>query len=214
MNCQKEIMNCQKEIMNYQKEIEYLKSKDIKLATIFPTELDMIVSDDDIYGALMSAIISQQISTAAANSIKKRFLEFFKNTYPDIETVLNTNIETLKSLGLSTQKASYIKNVAIFYQKNSLTNRELLKLNDEQLIEKLTQIKGVGIWTVEMILMFKLARPDVFALDDLGLINGVVKLYSLKKTKTLKKRIEKISKRWSPYRSVASRYIWAYKDKK
>ena len=220
-------------IMNYQKEIDYLQSKDAKLSTIMSHELDMIHADHDIYGALMSAIISQQISTAAARSIKKRFLEYFKKVtdkdevynYPDIETVLNTSIETFKSLGLSNSKANYIKNVASFYKDYKLTslnspahkeenvNRELATYSDTELIANLTIIKGVGRWTVEMMLIFKLAREDVFALDDLALVNGVVSLYNLKRTKTLKKRIDKISKNWSPYRSIVSRYVWSYKDR-
>ena len=219
--------------MNYQKEIDYLQSKDAKLAIIMSHELDMIHADHDIYGALMSAIISQQISTAAARSIRRRFLEYFKNPtekdevygYPDIDTVLNTSIETFKSLGLSNSKANYIKNVASLYKDYKLTslnspahkeenvNRELATYSDTELIANLTIIKGVGRWTVEMMLIFKLAREDVFALDDLALVNGVVSLYDLKRTKTLKKRIEQISKNWSPYRSIVSRYVWSYKDR-
>ena len=219
--------------MNYQKEIDYLQSKDARLAIIMSHELEIIHADHDIYGALMSAIISQQISTAAARSIKKRFLEYFKKVtdkdgvynYPDIDTVLNTSIETFKSLGLSNSKANYIKNVASFYKDYKLTslnssahkeenvNRELATYSDTELIANLTTIKGVGRWTVEMMLIFKLAREDVFALDDLALVNGVVSLYNLKRTKTLKKRIEQISKNWSPYRSIVSRYVWSYKDR-
>ena len=237
--------------MNYQKEIDYLQSKDARLAIIMSHELEIIHADHDIYGALMSAIISQQISTAAASSIRRRFLEYFKNPtekdevygYPDIETVLNTSIETFKSLGLSNSKANYIKNVASFYKDYKLTslnssahkeenvnqieiagnienvnqvekvNRELATGSDIELIANLTTIKGVGRWTVEMMLIFKLAREDVFALDDLGLVNGVVSLYDLKRTKTLKKRIGQISKNWSPYRSIVSRYVWSCKDR-
>ena len=231
--------------MNYQKEIDYLQSKDARLAIIMSHELEIIHADHDICGALMSAIISQQISTAAASSIRRRFLEYFKNPtekdevygYPDIDTVLNTSIETFKSLGLSNSKANYIKNVASFYKDYKLTslnssahkeenmdkleivsqvenvNRELATHGDTELIANLTTIKGVGRWTVEMMLIFKLAREDVFALDDLALVNGVVRLYNLKRTKTLKKRIEQISKNWSPYRSIVSRYVWSYKDR-
>ena len=187
---------------------------DPKLARVIDVvgEMETMTSDTDIYGALMSAIIGQQISTAAARSIRAKFLFYFNNKYPDAETVISTTEETFKSLGLSTQKAGYIKNVAFFYKENNLKDTELMRLDDETLVTKLTQIKGVGRWTVEMMLMFKLARPDIFALDDLGLVSGVMAIYSLKKTKTLKKRIDKITKLWSPYRSLASRYVWAYRD--
>ena len=214
------------------------------LNSITDIKLAPIVQHGNIYEALMSSIISQQISTAAASSIKKKFTEYFGNIghdsnsgtavvgrYPTIDEVLNIENEKLRTLGLSSQKATYIKSVAEFFKNlNQETTPSPLRISgavshtassprgalnavtDEELIKELTKIKGVGRWTVEMILIFTLGRPDVFAIDDLGLQQSVIKLYKLKKTKTLKKRILKISERWSSNRSLASRYLWAWRD--
>ena len=201
------------------------------LNSITEIELAPIVTHGNINEALMSSIISQQISTAAARSIKRKFTEYFggldvattsesnlPSRYPTTDEVLNIEIEKLRGLGLSSQKATYIKSVAEFYKNNNLfgieksNSNKLLELSDEELIKELTKIKGVGRWTVEMILIFTLGRPDVFAIDDLALRQAVIKLYKLKNTKTLKKRILKISERWSPNRSLASRYLWAWRD--
>ena len=209
------------------------------LNSITDIKLAPIMQHGNIYEALMSSIISQQISTAAARSIKKKFTEYFGNRYPTIDEVLNIEIEKLRGLGLSSQKAVYIKSVAEFFKNlnqdttpsslHGASQREALNspgslsgsrplgrvgegVTDEELIKELTKIKGVGRWTVEMILIFTLGRPDVFAIDDLALRQAVIKLYKLKNTKTLKKRMLKISERWSPNRSLASRYLWAWRD--
>ncbi len=187
------------------------------LNSITDIELEPLALHGNIYEALMSSIISQQISTAAARSIKKKFTEYFGNRYPTIDEALNIEIEKLRELGLSVQKANYIKSVAQFYKDNeynTISSTNLLELSDEELIKELTKIKGVGRWTVEMILIFTLGRSDVFAIDDLALCQAIIKLYKLKNTKTLKKRILKIAERWSPNRSLASRYLWAWRDGK
>ena len=187
------------------------------LNSITDIELEPLALHGNIYEGLMSSIISQQISTAAARSIKKKFTEYFGNRYPTIDEALNIEIEKLRELGLSVQKANYIKSVAQFYKDNkynTISSTNLLELSDEELIKELTKIKGVGRWTVEMILIFTLGRSDVFAIDDLALCQAIIKLYKLKNTKTLKKRILKIAERWSPNRSLASRYLWAWRDGK
>ncbi|MDX2173465.1 MAG: DNA-3-methyladenine glycosylase [Bacteroidota bacterium] len=169
----------------------------------------------DIYASLIKAIVSQQLSVKAADTIHKRFLTLFKNNYPDAKTVLNIDNELLRSSGLSYQKSGYIKNIAQFSLTEGLDYNFLKKKTDTELIEHLMKIKGVGRWTVEMLLMFSLNRKDVFPIDDLGIQNGIKKIYKLKsEKKELIKDIQKIAEKWQPYRTLACRYIWKFKDQK
>jgi DNA-3-methyladenine glycosylase II len=129
--------------------------------------------------------------------------------------VLELPIEQMRAVGLSNQKASYLKNVAQFFRDNDLENKDWSNLSDEEIITYLTQIKGVGRWTVQMILMFTLARLDVFPVLDLGIQQGMKRLYSLEQEgKDLHKTMHEIAEHWRPFRSVASRYIWKWKDLK
>lgn len=171
--------------------------------------------DIDIYADLIRSIIGQQLSVKAAATIHERFLTLFENGYPEKETLLKTDIETLRRKGLSRQKANYIKNIAAFFSEKETQGVTWSELSNEEIIKKLSSIKGVGVWTVEMILMFSLNRQDVFPKGDLGIQNGMRQLYQLEglDKKALLKEIEKIAEKWKPYRTFASRYIWAAKDK-
>ncbi len=209
-----------------QKEIDYLKKVDPKLGEVLHGELEKIVPDLSVYESLLSSIISQQVSTAAARSIKNKFKNVFDDKWPTCEQLLKIKPENLRAAGLSGQKCGYVKNVALFFRDKNLHEHDFDSMSDEEIIEMLTQIVGVGRWTVEMILIFTLDRPDVFAIKDGGLINGVTKLYRLEKyqpnsghinamkQKDFENKILKITGNWSPYRSLASRYIWNYKDNK
>ena len=169
--------------------------------------------DGDVYRALIRAIVYQQLSGKAAGTIYGRFLELFDTGYPDAETLIDFDVETLRSAGLSYQKGGYIQNVARFWTQNQLAETEWKKLSDEDVIELLTQIKGVGDWTAQIILMFTLKRPDVFPIGDLGIRNAIIKKYRLRsKGKALEKRILKISNAWQPYRTLACVYLWSYLD--
>lgn len=123
-------------------------------------------------------------------------------------------VQVFRGIGFSNSKAQYVHNVCQFFLENKITDAQLHKMSNEKVIDLLTQIKGVGKWTVEMILMFTLAREDVFALDDLGLNQSVCRLYKIKETdkKLLRKKIEKISLKWKPYRTYASMYLWRWAD--
>ena len=190
-------------------------SKDKKLKILIESQTPFILEKrKKVYLRLCSSILSQQLSTTVAKVLYKRFLELYNGREPTARQVLNTPAETFRSIGFSNAKASYVHNVCRFFIDNKITDAQLYKMDNEEVIALLTQIKGVGKWTVEMILMFTLGREDVFALDDLGLKQGVIKLYNLKETdkKVLIKKIEKISSKWSPYRTYASRYLWNWKD--
>ncbi len=144
---------------------------------------------------------------------KKRFLALYKGK-PTAQKIVDTPFETLRAIGLSNAKANYIQNVARFELEQGMSFSKLSKMSDEEVISYLTQIKGVGRWTVEMLLMFALGREDLFAMDDLGLQQAVIGLYGLKhrKKKTMQAAIKKISEQWAPYRTYACLHLWQWKD--
>lgn len=167
----------------------------------------------DLFISLLGAIVSQQLSVKAADTIFGRFLDLFENRTPDPKTLLKISDEKLRSVGMSYQKAGYLKNIATFALEQGLNYKQLKKKTDDELVDYLIQIKGVGRWTVEMLLMFQLNRPDVFPKDDLGIQRGIKKLYELPyEKKRLLLEIEKIAEHWRPHRTLACRYIWRYKD--
>jgi len=133
---------------------------------------------------------------------------------PTPEQILATSHETLRSIGLSGAKANYVHNVARFTIEFGLNHQLLKKMSNEEVIEYLTKIKGVGRWTAEMLLMFTLGREDVFAVDDLGIQQAMIKIYKLDKTnkKKLREDMLKISLNWSPFRTYACLHLWHHKD--
>lgn len=171
--------------------------------------------EHDLYKALLRAITGQQLSVKAASTIWMRFVAHFPNEYPSAEAVLGASNDELRSLGLSNQKAGYVKNIAQFHLDGKLSNELISYMNDEAVIDHLTQIKGVGKWTAEMLLMFSLGRNDVFPIDDLGIRQGINRAYSLPiDHKKHYPEILKLANNWSPYRSVASFALWDWKDNK
>lgn len=170
--------------------------------------------EKDLYFSLLRAIAGQQLSVKAAETIWERFLKLFKSGYPDPKAVLKMDVEKMRGAGLSYQKAGYLKNIAQFAVEKGLDFDHLNEKEDEDLIEYLVQIKGVGKWTVEMLLMFSLGRKDVFPKDDLGIQNGMRSLYGFEAEtkKELHASMDKIAEKWRPYRSLACLYIWRHKD--
>jgi len=168
----------------------------------------------NIYIYLCASIMSQQLSTKVADVIYKRFLNLYGGKEPSPQEVVDTAHETLRSIGLSNAKARYIQNVARFEIEFGMDPKKLAKMTNEEVIEYLIPIKGVGRWTVEMLLMFALGREDVFAVDDLGIQNAMIKLYRLSREdkKKFKDDMLRISKKWSPYRTYACIHLWRWKD--
>jgi DNA-3-methyladenine glycosylase II len=190
-------------------------SKDKKLKTIIDLQTPYILEKrTKVYLRLCASILSQQLSTRVSEVLYKRFLHLYKGKEPTAQQILETPATVFRSIGFSNAKASYVHNVCRFFIENKITDARLNNMSNDEVLDLLTQIKGVGKWTVEMILMFTLGREDVFAMDDLGLKNSVIKLYKIKGTdkKLLREKIEKISLKWSPYRTYASRYLWGWKD--
>ena len=165
--------------------------------------------DIDIYHSLLSSIVSQQLSTKVVKIIWNRFSDLFVDSYPDAESLLAKEHQVLRGIGLSNNKARYVKNVAEFYLENNMSFDYLQAKSDDEIIEYLTQIKGVGKWTVQMILMFPMDRPNVFPLDDLGIQNSMKNLYEIDlDKKELKMRMNEIATNWDPYKTLASKYLW------
>ena len=189
-------------------------SKDKKLAAIIREPLEPLHARQNIPLRLMASIMSQQLSTKVAKVIYHRFLALYNDEEPAPQQVLATSPETLRAIGLSNAKVSYVHNVARFYIEHKIEDHTFLSMPDEAVIALLTQIKGVGQWTVEMLLMFTLGREDVFAADDLGIQQAMTKLYNIKATdkKALKEKMLKISAKWKPYRTYACMHLWRWKD--
>ncbi|MEO6550077.1 MAG: DNA-3-methyladenine glycosylase 2 family protein [Ferruginibacter sp.] len=189
--------------------------KDKKLKKIIELQEPYVLQKrGDVYLHLCGSIMSQQLNTKVAAVIYNRFLNLYENKTPTPQQIVATPIETLRSIGLSNAKANYVQNVCLFFIEENITDARLEKMTNEEVIKYLSQIKGVGQWTVEMILMFTLGREDVFALDDLGIQNSIKKLYKLETLdkKALREKMVLISKKWSPYRTYACRYLWGWKD--
>lgn len=167
-----------------------------------------------VYLHLCGSIMSQQLSTKVADVIWKRFLKLYEEGEPTPEQIIQTPFETLRGIGLSNAKANYIQNVARFAIEQGMEWAQLEIMNDEEVIEHLIKIKGVGRWTIEMLLMFALGRKDVFAVDDLGIQNAMIKLYKLDRDdkKKFREDMLRISKKWSPYRTYACMHLWHFKD--
>ena len=190
------------------------KDKKLKVALDKIKELDAPRSSGDVYYDLVRTIAFQQLSGKAATTIFNRFLELFEDVYPHPTQVLNFEIADLRGVGFSRQKSSYIQNIAQFYLDNKNMQEFCEHESDEAIIEYLTQIKGVGVWTVQMLLMFTLERADVFPDGDLGIQQGMTSLYNIKAAnkKELLKKMNKLAEPWKPYRTYASRFIWRWKD--
>lgn len=173
-----------------------------------------LVQQEKIYLSLCRSIISQQLSTKVASVIFRRFLDLYGEKEPEPGQILETSFDTLRAIGLSNAKTHYIQNVARFTIEHGIDDRKFDKMDNEEIISYLTQIKGVGRWTVEMLLMFTLGREDVFAVDDLGLQNAMIGIYKLRHNdkKKLKKRMLHISNKWKPYRTYACLHLWHWQN--
>jgi DNA-3-methyladenine glycosylase II len=194
--------------------IEHL-SRDRKLKKLFADGTTyQLKKRRNIPTYLCASIMSQQLSVKVADVIYQRFLDLYNGKEPTPQQILDMPTKTLRSIGLSNAKVSYVKNVAAFAIEPGMDYRQLAKMDNEEVINYLTQIKGVGRWTVEMLLMFALGREDVFAIDDLGIQNAMIKIYKLNREdkKQFKADLLRISAKWAPYRTFACKHLWSWKD--
>ena len=190
--------------------------KDEKLAILIDNcEVVIQKGPIKVFDDLIRSIVSQQLSTSAAATIYSRFINSIDDKRSASDQILNKSTDELRSHGLSYQKASYIQNVAAHFEQNRLHDTDWHAWSDEEIIQELTKIKGVGRWTVEMILMFSLFREDVLPLDDLIIRNNMISLYDVRsEKKQLIADLYAIAEHWRPYRTYACRYLWAAKDSK
>lgn len=189
-------------------------NKDKKLATILIEADHIIKRRKNTPVRLMASIISQQLSTKVAAIIFGRFIALFDGKEPSCEQVLACTNDQLRSTGLSQSKVNYIQNVAQFFITEKITDKQLYAMEPDAILDLLTQIKGVGKWTVEMLMLFSLGQEDVFAVDDLGIQQAMTRLYKIKFTtkKELHTKMLHLSKDWTPYRSYACLHLWQWKD--
>jgi DNA-3-methyladenine glycosylase II len=198
-------------MMDYRTHLE----KDKKFKKLIANHAPQKVSKSkDVLYYLVASIMSQQLSAKVANTIKQRFLALYDGRFPTAEEVAATPFESLRAIGLSNAKARYVHNVAQFAVGNGMDLRKLNKMDNEAVIAWLTQIKGVGRWTAEMLLMFGLGREDIFAIDDWGVQNAMIHIYKLDPTdkKAFREDLLRISAKWSPYRTYACMHLWRWKD--
>ncbi|RMF01400.1 MAG: DNA-3-methyladenine glycosylase 2 family protein [Bacteroidetes bacterium] len=194
--------------------LEVLAQADARLVQVFRnTEIAPLTLTDDVYGRLIRAIVFQQLSGKAATTIYHRFLALFDAQYPHPEAVLQMDLAALRQVGLSKQKAAYIQNAAGHFAEHHLLATDWNNWTDEAILKELTQIKGVGEWTVQMILIFTLGRPDVLPTADLAIQQCMQQLYGLEgRGKALARQMIVAAEPWRPHRSLVTRYLWRWRD--
>ena len=197
----------------WQRGIRYLKRNDPILARIIssvgPVKFEL---DDDHYEAVVGSIIYQQLAGSAARAILNRFKQLYGGRIPSPREYLATDVEKLRGSGLSPQKISYIKDLAERLENGTLDLERLENLPDEEALNQLDAVRGIGRWTAEMYLIFKLGRTDVLPVDDLGLRKAVQKAYRLRKLPT-RDRFEQLAEKWHPYSSISTFYLWKSLEK-
>lgn len=189
-----------------EKEIKHLKKRDKRLGAAID-KLGIIKREiiPDPFTALVSSIVGQQISSKAAKTVWERLLMLLGEITPEI--IAKADISAIKGCGMSQRKAGYIRGIAEAAISGEVDFARLHTLTDEEIIEKLSSLQGIGVWTAEMLLIFSLCRPDVVSYKDLAICRGMMNLYGLKELS--RESFEKYKKRYSPYGSVASLYLWA-----
>lgn len=193
--------------MSHEEAIKFLK-KDPKLAKIIKQVGSYNVKiTKNRYQSLVEAIIAQQLSGNAAESILGKFKKLYKSKFPKPIEVIKTPDSKLRLVGLSKMKVSYIKDLSKKIENNHLNIRKITAYSDEFIIEQLTSVRGIGRWTAEMFLIFSLGRLDVLPVGDLGLKKGIQLMYSYDELPK-EKEIEQLAEAWRPYRTVVTWYLW------
>ena len=189
-----------------EKATDYLKAKDPKMAEVIERigHIDR-PADEDLFSSVVTSIIGQQISTKAQKTICRRMEERYGIVTP--EKIENASEEELQSLGMTFRKVSYIKDFAHKICTGEFDLDSVAAMSDKEAIHALSSLKGIGVWTAEMILLFCLQRPDIFSYDDLAIQRGLRMIYHHRKV--TRQQFEKYRRRFSPYCTAASLYIWA-----
>ena len=197
-----------------QKAAVHLSQHDAALAPLISERgLAKLEPHTDYYQELVDSIISQQLSVHAARAIEQRFRDLFGGHFPAASEILGTDVETLRGIGFSYAKGRYVIDLAQHIVDGKVRFEHLDKLTNEQILQELIQVKGIGEWTVHMFLMFCMGRLDVLPVGDLGIRNGIRKLYGFEDVPT-PDQIREIALKnsWHPYESAASWYVWQSMD--
>ena len=195
--------------------LRHLSATDPVLARLIATDRAIEpCAHEDLYLALLRAIVSQQISTKAAAAIWGRFTALFRpEGYPEPRILLEMSDDDLRQVGLSRQKAGYLKAIAEYNERGLLDYAHLTSLSEEAFTQHLTALRGVGRWTAQMLQMFALDQPDVFSEGDLGIQNSMRRYYGLETTgRALQKEMLALAEAWRPYRTLACKYLWQSLD--
>lgn len=191
----------------------HLSAGDPCLATIISSVGRCDIKIRDVpFQSLAEAIIYQQLAGAAADAIYGRFLKIYRGRFPSPGRLIATSDEKLRAAGLSARKAEYLKDLARHIDDGRIKPRLLNSLTDEQVVEQLVKVKGIGRWTAEMFLIFCLGRPDVLPVGDLGLRKAIQKTYSLQDLPS-EQVMHDLARTWRPYRSIATWYLWKSLEK-
>ena len=188
--------------------IQYLCKADSKIEKIIKIVCKYSIKiRNDPFQSLIESIIYQQLAGKAANAIYNRFLNYYDNKQLTPTRILNSPNDNLKKVGLSNRKIDYLKDLASHVYDGRINLEELPTMNDEEIINKLVNVKGIGRWTSEMFLIFSLGRQDILPVTDLGVRKAIQKVYSLSELPKPDTMME-IAEPWRPYRSIATWYLW------
>ena len=191
---------------------DHIRSRDPVLGRVLENHgIFKFEPEGDMFEALVESILSQQLAGPAANSIIRKVRALYPDGKLEPETLYRTPARKLRSAGVSPQKLSYLKDLSKRVSKGRIDLEALREMEDEEVIRILDEVRGVGPWTVQMLLIFTLGRPNVFPVDDLGVKKGIQQVYSLKETPK-RAEMEKLAESWHPYKTVASLYLWRHKD--
>lgn len=199
--------------MNHNIALRHLSNADKRMEKLIdkfgPPNFNLM---NNYYESLIRSIVYQQLSGKAASIIYERFLDLFVfDIYPEPKDILAVSIETLRSSGLSYQKVNYIRDLSEKWQDGTMNLTDIDSMTDEEISSELIKVKGIGQWTADMFLMFTLGRPDVFPFGDLGIQKGVMIITNMNRLPT-QKEMERKTKKWQPYRTVAAWYLWKLVD--
>jgi len=199
--------------MNYKIALRHLSNADKRMEKLIdkfgPPNFNLM---NNYYESLIRSIVYQQLSGKSASIIYERFLDLFVfDIYPEPKDILAVSIETLRSSGLSYQKVNYIRDLSEKWQDGTMNLTDIDSMTDEEISSELIKVKGIGQWTADMFLMFTLGRPDVFPFGDLGIQKGIMIITNMNRLPT-QKEMERKTKKWQPYRTVASWYLWKLVD--
>jgi len=189
---------------------DHLMKKDRVMRRLVPKFIGAsIETRGEPFVTLARSVVGQQISVKAAQSVWDRFSALMRTVNP--RAVSKLTVEDMRAAGLSGRKVEYIKDLADYFQTGKVSVKQWDAMEDEAIIAELIAIRGIGRWTAEMFLMFYLRRPDVLPLDDVGLLNGISKLY-FSDEPVSRSEVRDLARAWEPYRSVATWYIWRSLD--